>query len=73
MALHALKPSDNDAPEPEPCEVIQVCPVCDGQMETVYERGHQKVCVCKDCHSGLTVPNSAWEIVRMKRKPKGTA
>ena len=39
-------------------------------MEVVYNRNNQQVCVCKDCHSGLTVPGTAWEIVRIKREAK---
>jgi hypothetical protein len=72
MALHAVNPLDEhphterrqDAP------ALAVCPVCDGQMETVYQRNNQQVIVCRDCHSGLTVPTSAWEIVRIKRQSK---
>ena len=36
----------------------------------VYARHNQQVCVCKDCHSGLTVPGTAWDIVRIKRESK---
>jgi hypothetical protein len=68
MALHSVK-KDSDG-EPDPCDVVQVCPICGGNMETVYERNHQKVCVCKDCHSGLTVPSTAYEIARIKRESK---
>jgi hypothetical protein len=36
-------------------------------MELVYDRINQQVCVCTDCHSGLTIPSSAWAIRRAKR------
>jgi hypothetical protein len=39
-------------------------------METVYQRFNQQVCVCVDCRSGLTVPNSTWEVIRLKREGK---
>ncbi len=55
---------------PEPCEVIPFCPICGGKMELVYDRPHQKVCVCSDCHSGLSVPQSAWGIATAKREAK---
>src|SRR5689334_21584680 len=42
-------------------------------MELVYDRFHQKVCVCVDCHSGITVPQSAWTVARIKRQAKRTA
>jgi hypothetical protein len=40
-------------------------------METVYDRSNQKVFVCTACHSGLTVPASAWNIARLKRTARG--
>ena len=39
-------------------------------MEVVYSRNNQNVCVCVDCHSGVTVPATAWEIVHLKREGK---
>jgi hypothetical protein len=36
-------------------------------MELVYDRPHQKVCVCSDCLSGLTVPQAAWQVAKTKR------
>lgn len=70
MALPGMKPPDNFDSQPEPCDVIELCPVCGGRMETVYDRHHQKVCVCVDCHSGVTVPVTAWDIARAKRQAK---
>ena len=46
------------------------CPICGGALEIVYNRFNQQVSVCKDCHSGLTVPSSAWEVLRLKRQKK---
>ena len=48
---------------PEPCDAIEICPICGGSMEAVYSRAHQKVCVCNDCHTSITVPSEAWEIL----------
>ena len=66
MALRAVDP--NDPINTGPCEVIQVCPICSGHMEAVYTRVHQKVCVCVDCHTSITVPQSAWDIKRGKAR-----
>ena len=44
------------------------CPVCSGRLDIVYDRFRQKVYVCVDCHVGLTVPDTAWEVVRRKRE-----
>jgi uncharacterized protein YbbK (DUF523 family) len=44
--------------------------MCGGKMEVVYQRNNQQVTVCEDCYSGLTVPSTAWEIVRIKRESK---
>jgi hypothetical protein len=46
------------------------CPICGGALEIVYNRFNQQVFVCKDCHSGVTVPSSAWEVLRLKREKK---
>ena len=73
MALHKVKPLE-DKPEGERRQegvpAIPACPICEGKMESVYDRYHQKVCVCIDCHTGVTVPGSAWEIARIKREAK---
>jgi hypothetical protein len=65
MALHAVDP--NDPGDPGPCDVIEICPICAGTMEAVYSRAHQKVCVCVDCHTSITVPASAWRIKAAKQ------
>lgn len=49
------------------------CPVCDGRMETVYERPHQKVCQCVECGSTLAVPAGAWNIASDKRRTEPAA
>jgi len=43
------------------------CPVCGGKMELVYDRPQQQVCVCTECHAGLTIPTAAWDVARRKR------
>lgn len=53
-------------------ETLLLCPICRGKMELVYDRYHQKVVVCMDCRSGLTVPDSAYEVERLKREGKWT-
>jgi hypothetical protein len=66
MALHAVNPGD--PVNPGPCEVVHVCPICEGTMEAVYTRTHQKVCVCVDCHTSITVPAAAWKIKAAKQR-----
>jgi ssDNA-binding Zn-finger/Zn-ribbon topoisomerase 1 len=74
MALPAANPlSDSpDERRQEDAPALKSCPVCGGEMERVYNRNGQQVVVCKDCHSGLTVPAGAWTIARVKREAKGT-
>ena len=69
MALHAVKPRDGDN-EQDPRGAVKACPICERQMEIAYDRYHQRVCVCVDCHTSITVPGSAWEIARIKREAK---
>ena len=66
MALRAVDPSY--PVQPGPCEVIDICPICSGPMEAVYMRAHQKVCVCVDCHTSITVPQTAWDIKKEKAR-----
>jgi ssDNA-binding Zn-finger/Zn-ribbon topoisomerase 1 len=71
MALEPVKPlSDNPDEKRKDSPAIAACPICDGKMEVVYQRNNQQVVVCADCHSGLTVPATAWEIVRIKKQAK---
>jgi hypothetical protein len=70
MALPAPRPRSDDERRQENAPAVSRCPICDGSMEVVYSRNNQQVVVCKDCHSGLTVPGTAWDIVRIKREAK---
>ena len=45
-----------------------ICPICHGEMEVVYDRFQQRVMVCVDCQCGLTVPDVAYEVRRLKRE-----
>ena len=68
--LEAVNPQPDDRREQEQKPAVSECPMCGGGMEVVYQRNNQQVTVCKDCHSGLTVPASAWDVVRIKREAK---
>lgn len=59
--------------EPDQAPALITCPICAGNMETVYHRHHQRVVVCVDCQSGLTVPTTAWEVARIKRDAQRSA
>lgn len=56
-------------PPSDPANPI-ACPVCEGIMEVVYDRPSQKVFVCADCHSGLTIPAGAWGVQQAKHSAK---
>lgn len=53
--------------------IAVICPICSGRMDTVYHRHHQRVVVCLDCQSGLTIPTTAWDVARIKRETKRSA
>ena len=36
--------------------------MCGGALELVYNRNAQQVMVCADCHTGVTVPDTAWKV-----------
>lgn len=71
MVLRAVK---RKGPQnPDPCEMLDLCPVCGGKMEEVYSRPHQKVCACADCQTTISVPEVAWDIARVKKKTRPPA
>jgi ssDNA-binding Zn-finger/Zn-ribbon topoisomerase 1 len=70
MALEAVNPQPEERREEEVRPAVATCPVCEGRMEVVYARNNQQVSVCTDCHSGLTIPAGAWDVVRIKRESK---
>jgi ribosomal protein L34E len=49
---------------------LPACPVCGGNLVIAYDRYHQRVAVCEDCHSGLTIPGAAWAVAQLKREGK---
>jgi hypothetical protein len=68
MVLRAI--NRNEPQNPDPCDVLDTCPVCGGNMEEVYSRPHQMVCACQDCQTTITVPGVAWDIARVKNKTR---
>lgn len=50
------------APEtPDPCFVVPFCPICRvGQMRMTYRTNRLAVCVCMNCETSLSVPETAW-------------
>ena len=68
MATRAVKifkeKPQGDAPS------LPVCSVCEGKMVLAYDRYQQKVCVCTDCHTSLTIPGSAWDVASHKREAR---
>jgi ribosomal protein S27E len=70
----ALPAESNFSDDPDKGVALAViCPICAGKMDTVYHRHHQRVVVCLDCQSGLTIPTTAWDVARIKRDAKRSA
>jgi hypothetical protein len=57
---------------PQVCEAIPICPICGGKMELVYDRPSAKVCVCVDCHTGISMPSKAWAIALARLAEKSS-
>ena len=68
MVLRSMKRAGPRNPGPR--DVLEICPVCGGKLEAVYERPHQQVCACADCQTTITVPVVAWDIARVKKKTR---
>jgi hypothetical protein len=47
--------------------------MCEGTMVLAYDRYGQKMCVCLDCHTSMTIPGSAWEVASRKREARERA
>ena len=56
----------NEDPQDER-EAIPACSICDGRMVLAYDRYQQKVCVCADCNTSISIPGSAWSVAGAKR------
>lgn len=54
----------------EPGPNIPACSICQGVMFIAYDRYQQKVCVCADCHTSITIPGSAWDVAGLKRESR---
>ena len=69
MATRAVK-IFKDQPQAETAPAIPACSICGGKMVLAYDRYQQKVCVCIDCHTSLTIPGSAWHVASDKREAR---
>jgi hypothetical protein len=67
MAREAVNMANQD-PRGESPRKIPACSICEGTMVLAYDRYQQKVCVCIDCHTSITIPGSAWDVARAKRE-----
>jgi hypothetical protein len=65
MGNTSLDGSSSDSPRS-----IPPCSICEGNMVLAYDRYQQKVCVCTDCHTSITIPGGAWRIASLKRAAK---
>ena len=66
MATRAAKVF-KEIPQGDPLRNIPACSICQGKMVLAYDRYQQKVCVCTDCHTSITIPGSAWHVATEKR------
>lgn len=46
---------------PDPCFAVPFCPICrGGRMRVTYRTSRLAVCICMECETSLSVPDSAW-------------
>ena len=60
----------NEQPQGDAPQKLPACSICDGKMVLAYDRYQQKVCVCTDCHTSITIPGSAWHVATHKREAR---
>jgi hypothetical protein len=63
MARHVV----NEQKEQSECETLPPCSICEGPMVLAYDRYQQKVGVCTDCNTSISIPGSAWVVAKAKR------
>jgi hypothetical protein len=66
MATRAVNLPDDESTAQMPPKIPR-CSICDGTMVLAYDRYRQKMCVCLDCHTSMTIPGSAWDVAARKR------
>ena len=69
MASRVINSSGDNTGD-DRARTLPPCPICEGPMVLAYDRYQQKVCVCTDCHTSLTIPGSAWQVANVKRESK---
>ena len=69
MATRAVK-IFKEQPQGDAGSTLPACSICGGTMILAYDRYQQKVCVCTDCHTSLTIPGSAWHVASDKREAR---
>ncbi len=69
MATRAVKVF-KEKPQGDAAPNLPACSICEGTMVLAYDRYQQKVCVCTDCHTSLTIPGSAWHVASHKREAR---
>ncbi len=69
MATRAVK-IFKEKPQGDAAPNLPACSICEGKMVLAYDRYQQKVCVCTDCHTSLTIPGSAWDVASHKREAR---
>ena len=53
-----------DVSPPTPCEVLPICPMCNGPLELIYDRPEIKECECRDCGTRVSISAAAWNAAR---------
>jgi hypothetical protein len=54
--------------DPEPCNLVPACPICEGAMRLAYKMRHESVCICIECETTLSVPHPAMKRFRDRQQ-----
>ena len=46
--------------DPNPCDLVPNCPVCNTALTVAHTHAKLKICVCRLCGTSLTIPDDAW-------------
>ena len=59
-----------DRGNPEECEDIPHCPICGSNLIVAHYFAKMKICSCKSCGTTLSIPDEAWDRVRLMNQKR---
>jgi len=59
-----------DRENPDGGAEIPGCPICGSHLAVPFELAKLKICVCRECGTSLSIPDEAWDRVKMLKRER---